>query len=136
MAFAFKAAGFNPVDVHMTDIIGGRPLADFVGIAACGGFSCGDVLGAGQGWAKSIFMHEENARPEFQKFFERKDTFALSVCNGCQMLSRIAELIPGTEHWPLFVENESQQFEGRFSMVQIHDTDTRNPSVFPSWHER
>jgi len=130
MAFAFKAAGFDPIDVHMTDIIGGRSLADFVGIAACGGFSYGDVLGAGQGWAKSILMHEENARPEFQKFFERKDTFALGVCNGCQMLSRIAELIPGTEHWPLFVDNESQQFEGRVSMVQIKETNKENPSVF------
>jgi phosphoribosylformylglycinamidine synthase len=130
MAFAFKAAGFDAVDVHMTDIIAGRSLADFVGIAACGGFSYGDVLGAGQGWAKSILMHTENARPEFQKFFERKDTFALGVCNGCQMLSRIAELIPGTEHWPLFVENESQQFEGRVSMVQIRDSDPSNPSVF------
>jgi phosphoribosylformylglycinamidine synthase len=117
MAFAFKAAGFDPIDVHMTDIISGRSIADFVGIAACGGFSYGDVLGAGQGWAKSILMHEDNARPEFQKFFERKDTFALGVCNGCQMLSRIAELIPGTGHWPLFVDNESQQFEARFSMV-------------------
>lgn len=130
MAFAFKAAGFDAVDVHMTDIISGRSLADFVGIAACGGFSFGDALGAGQGWAKSILMHEENARPEFQKFFERKDTFTLGVCNGCQMLSRITELIPGTEHWPLFVDNESQQFEARFSMVQIRDTNTRNPSVF------
>lgn len=130
MAFAFKVAGFDAVDIHMTDIIAGRSLADFVGIAACGGFSYGDVLGAGQGWAKSILMHEENARPEFQRFFERKDTFALGVCNGCQMLSRLAELIPGTTHWPLFVENASQQFEGRVSMVQIRDTNTRNPSVF------
>jgi phosphoribosylformylglycinamidine synthase len=130
MAFAFKAAGFDPIDVHMTDIISGRPLAGFVGIAACGGFSYGDVLGAGQGWAKSILMHEGNARLEFQKFFERKDTFALGICNGCQMLSRIAELIPGTEHWPLFVDNESEQFEARVSMVQIRDNNTRNPSVF------
>lgn len=117
MAFAFKAAGFDPIDVHMTDIISGRSLADFVGIAACGGFSYGDVLGAGQGWAKSILMHEENARPEFQRFFARPDTFALGVCNGCQMLTRIAELIPGANHWPLFLENKSQQFEARVSMV-------------------
>jgi phosphoribosylformylglycinamidine synthase len=110
MAFAFNAAGFDPVDVHMTDIISGRSLADFVGIAACGGFSYGDILGAGQGWAKSILMHEENARPEFKKFFELKDTFALGVCNGCQMLSRIAKLIPGTEHWPLFGENKYRRF--------------------------
>ena len=130
MAFAFKAAGFDPVDVHMTDIISGQSLADFVGIAACGGFSYGDVLGAGRGWALSILMNEENARPEFQKFFERKDTFALGVCNGCQMLSRIAELIPGTDRWPLFVGNESEQFEARVSMVQIRDTNTRHPSIF------
>jgi phosphoribosylformylglycinamidine synthase len=129
MAFAFKAAGFDPIDVHMTDIIGGRTLSDFVGIAACGGFSYGDVLGAGQGWAKSILMHEENARPEFQRFFARPDTFALGVCNGCQMLSRIAELIPGTNHWPLFLENQSEQFEARVSMVKIQDN-TKQPSVF------
>ncbi len=129
MAFAFKAAGFDAVDVHMSDIISGRTLNDFVGIAACGGFSYGDVLGAGQGWAKSILMHEENARPTFKAFFERKDTFALGVCNGCQMLTRIAELIPGSEGWPIFTDNESQQFEARVSMVKIQD-DKENPSVF------
>ena len=129
MAFAFKAAGFNPIDIHMTDIIGGRTLSDFVGIAACGGFSYGDVLGAGQGWAKSILMHEENARPEFQRFFARPDTFALGVCNGCQMFTRLAELIPGTKHWPLFLENKSQQFEGRVSMVRVQDN-SKTPSVF------
>ncbi|KAI1377426.1 phosphoribosylformylglycinamidin [Hypoxylon crocopeplum] len=128
MAFAFKAAGFDPVDVMMTDIISGRSLADFVGLAACGGFSYGDVLGAGQGWAKSILMHD-NARKEFEDFFRRPDTFTLGVCNGCQMLSRIKELIPGTEHWPIFVENTSQQFEARFSMVQIQDNPMK-PSVF------
>lgn len=132
MAFAFKAAGFDPVDVHMTDIIGGATLQDFVGLAACGGFSYGDVLGAGQGWAKSILMHEGDARKSFKEFFERKDTFALGVCNGCQMLSRLSELIPGTEHWPLFVDNESQQFEGRSSLVTIKDSaaSKSNPSVF------
>ncbi|KAH8803209.1 CobB/CobQ-like glutamine amidotransferase domain-containing protein [Xylogone sp. PMI_703] len=129
MAFAFRAAGFDAVDIHMTDIIGGLSLADFVGIAACGGFSYGDVLGAGQGWAKSILMHEENARPEFERFFNRPDTFALGVCNGCQMLTRIAELIPGTQHWPLFLQNSSQQFEGRVSMVKIQDN-SKSPSVF------
>ena len=130
MAFAFKAAGFDPIDVHMSDIIKGRlSLATFVGIAACGGFSYGDVLGAGQGWAKSILMHEDIARPEFKKFFERPDTFALGVCNGCQMLTRIAELIPGTSHWPMFLENQSQQFEARVSMVRIQDN-SKTPSVF------
>lgn len=130
MAFAFKAAGFDPIDVHMTDIISGATLADFVGLAACGGFSYGDVLGAGQGWAKSILMHQANARQSFKDFFERKDTFTLGVCNGCQMLVRLAELIPGTENWPLFVSNESQQFEARASMVQIKDTNKSKPSVF------
>ncbi|EOO00287.1 putative phosphoribosylformylglycinamidine synthase protein [Phaeoacremonium minimum UCRPA7] len=128
MAFAFKAAGFEAVDIHMTDIISGRSLADFVGLAACGGFSYGDVLGAGQGWAKSILMHE-NARREFAEFFKRPDTFALGVCNGCQMLSRLKELIPGTEHWPEFVDNTSQQFEARYSMVKIQDNPAK-PSVF------
>lgn len=130
MAFAFKAAGFDAIDVHMTDLIKGRcSLSTFVGIAACGGFSYGDVLGAGQGWAKSILMHEQTLRPEFKKFFERPDTFALGVCNGCQMLTRIAELIPGTSHWPLFLENKSQQFEARVSMVRIQDN-SKTPSVF------
>ncbi|KAL2152958.1 hypothetical protein VTH82DRAFT_4113 [Thermothelomyces myriococcoides] len=128
MAFAFRAAGFDPVDIHMTDIIAGRSLADFVGLAACGGFSYGDVLGAGQGWAKSILLHEK-ARSELAAFFNRKDTFALGVCNGCQMLSRLKELIPGAEHFPTFVNNASSQFEGRFSMVKIEDNPAR-PSVF------
>ncbi|KAK0627281.1 CobB/CobQ-like glutamine amidotransferase domain-containing protein [Immersiella caudata] len=128
MAFAFRAAGFDAVDVHMTDIISGRSLADFVGLAACGGFSYGDVLGAGQGWAKSILLHEK-ARRELAQFFERKDTFALGVCNGCQMVSRLKELIPGAENFPTFVDNKSSQFEARFSMVKIVDNPSR-PSVF------
>ena len=128
MAFAFKAAGFDPVDIHMTDIIAGRSLADFVGLAACGGFSYGDVLGAGQGWAKSILLHDK-ARRELAAFFERKDTFALGVCNGCQMLSRLKELIPGAEDFPAFVANTSSQFEARFSMVKIEE-DPARPSVF------
>ncbi|PNY27855.1 Phosphoribosylformylglycinamidine synthase [Tolypocladium capitatum] len=128
LAFAFKAAGFEPVDIHMTDILDGRSLADFTGLAAPGGFSYGDVLGAGQGWAKSILMHE-NTRREFGDFFKRPDTFALGVCNGCQLLTRIKELIPGAEHWPAFVHNTSQQFEGRFSMVKIEEGESK-PSVF------
>ncbi|KAI0019656.1 phosphoribosylformylglycinamidin [Xylariomycetidae sp. FL0641] len=128
MAFAFKAAGFDPVDIHMSQIIDGRSLADFVGLAACGGFSYGDVLGAGQGWAKSILFHD-NARKEFAAFFNRPDTFALGVCNGCQMFSKLKELIPGAEAWPNFVENTSQQFEARFGMVKIEDN-KKNPSVF------
>lgn len=128
MAFAFKVAGFDAIDLHMSELIDGRNLDDFVGIAACGGFSYGDVLGAGQGWAKSILMHSA-LRAEFQKFFARKDTFALGVCNGCQMLTRLAELIPGTSNWPLFLENQSEQFEARVSMVKIQDN-TKTPSVF------
>lgn len=126
MAFAFRAAGFDAVDVMMTDILSGFSLAGFRGLAACGGFSYGDVLGAGNGWAKSILMHE-NARREFETFFRREDTFSLGVCNGCQMLTRLKSLIPGAEHWPTFVDNTSQQFEGRFSMVQIRE---EKPSVF------
>ncbi|GAO15161.1 hypothetical protein UVI_02029410 [Ustilaginoidea virens] len=128
LAFAFRAAGFEPVDVHMTDVLGGRSLADFTGLAAPGGFSYGDVLGAGQGWARSVLMHESTRR-EFEQFFRRPDTFALGVCNGCQFLTRIRQLIPGTEHWPTFVHNESAQFEARYSMVTVRQDESR-PSVF------
>jgi phosphoribosylformylglycinamidine synthase len=127
MAFAFRAAGFDAIDVHMSDILNGFSLDGFRGLAACGGFSYGDVLGAGSGWAQSILMHE-GARNTMESFFKRPDTFSLGVCNGCQMLARLKELIPGAEDWPTFVENTSQQFEGRFSMVQVAD-DGKN-SVF------
>jgi phosphoribosylformylglycinamidine synthase len=114
----------------MTDIISGRvSLASFAGLAACGGFSYGDVLGAGQGWAKSVLLHE-NTRKEFQAFFERPDTFALGVCNGCQFLSRVKELIPGACNWPSFERNTSEQYEGRVAMVRISDPDPSRPSVF------
>ncbi|KAF1991199.1 phosphoribosylformylglycinamidine synthase-like protein [Aulographum hederae CBS 113979] len=139
MAFAFHAAGFAAVDVHMTDLISGRvSLASFVGLAACGGFSYGDVLGAGQGWAKSVLLHAPT-RKEFQAFFERKDTFTLGVCNGCQFLSRLKELIPGAESWPTFERNTSEQYEARVCMVEVLDPpqsrstspqDPRAPSVF------
>ncbi|KKK12220.1 hypothetical protein ARAM_002421 [Aspergillus rambellii] len=130
MAFAFNMAGFAAVDVHMTDIISGRvSLASFVGLAACGGFSYGDVLGAGQGWSKSVLLHE-NTRAEFQNFFQRSDTFALGVCNGCQFLSRLQELIPGAQNWPTFERNASEQYEGRVCMVRIADPDPSRPSVF------
>lgn len=119
MAAAFTAAGFDCVDVHMTDIISGdRSLAEFQGLAACGGFSYGDVLGAGRGWASAI-LYNARARDEFEQFFSRKNTFALGVCNGCQMMSQIKELIPGAEHWPRFVRNSSNQFEARLAMVAI-----------------
>ncbi|KAH7126236.1 CobB/CobQ-like glutamine amidotransferase domain-containing protein [Dactylonectria estremocensis] len=120
MAFAFRAAGFDAVDVHMSDILDGFSLDGFRGLAACGGFSYGDVLGAGNGWAQSILMHN-GARKTFETFFQRPDTFSFGVCNGCQMLTRLKELIPGAEAWPTFVENASSQFEGRFSMVTIED---------------
>ncbi|EYE98583.1 phosphoribosylformylglycinamidine synthase [Aspergillus ruber CBS 135680] len=130
MAFAFNVAGFSAVDVHMTDIISGRvSLSTFAGLAACGGFSYGDVLGAGQGWAKSVLLHE-NTRKEFQSFFERPDTFALGVCNGCQFLSRLKELIPGAANWPSFERNASEQYEGRVAMVRVSDPDPSTPSVF------
>ncbi len=125
MAAAFHAAGFECVDVHLSDVIAGRvDLARFRGLAACGGFSYGDVLGAGEGWAKTILFNPR-ARDQFQAFFERPDTFALGVCNGCQMLSNLHELIPGADHWPRFVRNRSEQFEARTLMVEVLDS----PSV-------
>jgi phosphoribosylformylglycinamidine synthase len=119
MAAAFDRAGFAAVDVHMSDIISGRvSLRDFKGFAACGGFSYGDVLGAGEGWAKSILFNPR-ARDEFAAFFQRKDTFALGVCNGCQMMSNLREIIPGAEDWAHFARNRSEQFEARFVMVEV-----------------
>ncbi|KAL6454596.1 ADE6 Phosphoribosylformylglycinamidine synthase [Candida maltosa Xu316] len=130
MAWCFQQAGFDVYDVTMSDILDGRvTLDDFVGFAACGGFSYGDVLGAGAGWAKSVLFHEK-ARDEFKKFFQdRTDTFAFGACNGCQFLSRIAELIPGTDNWPTFERNLSEQYEARFVMVEVDDK-TKNNSIF------
>jgi len=126
MAAAFIKAGFAAVDVHMSDLQSGRDsLADYQGLVACGGFSFGDVLGAGGGWAKSILYHART-RDEFAAFFERGDTFALGVCNGCQMLSHLRELIPGADNWPLFLRNKSEQFEARLSLVEI----VESPSLF------
>jgi phosphoribosylformylglycinamidine synthase len=126
MAAAFDRAGFVVHDVHMTDIIAGRrTLRDFKGFVACGGFSYGDVLGAGEGWAKSILFNPR-ARDEFAAFFARSDVFALGVCNGCQMMSSLRELVPGAAHWPHFVRNRSEQFEARFVMVEVQ----RSPSLF------
>ena len=119
MAWSFHAAGFEAVDVHMSDVISGKiSLTQFAGLAACGGFSYGDVLGAGNGWAKSVLLNE-TARKEFEAFFAREDTFALGVCNGCQFFSQLKEIIPGSEHWPAFKANRSERFEGRVSTVQI-----------------
>ena len=122
MAAAFDRAGFAAVDVHMSDILSGRvSLEQFKGLVACGGFSYGDVLGAGEGWAKSVLFNSR-ARDAFQGFFERADSFALGVCNGCQMLSNLHELIPGSELWPHFVRNRSEQFEARVAMVQVQES--------------
>jgi phosphoribosylformylglycinamidine synthase len=126
MAAAFTKAGFRAVDVHMSDILAGRvDLADFRGLVACGGFSYGDVLGAGEGWAKSILFNAR-ARAQFETFFRRPDTFSLGVCNGCQMMSNLRSLIPGAAWWPRFVQNESERFEARFVSVKVEDS----PSVF------
>ena len=122
MAAAFDRAGFAAVDVHMSDIISGRvSLSDFKGLAACGGFSYGDVLGAGEGWAKSILLNAR-ARDEFETFFKRDDTFALGVCNGCQMMSNLHEIIPGATNWAHFSRNQSEQFEARFVMVEVQES--------------
>ena len=122
MAAAFTRAGFTAVDVHMSELISGKTtLEQFKGLVACGGFSYGDVLGAGEGWAKSI-LYNPMVRDEFQLFFNRPDTFSLGVCNGCQMLATLKELIPGTDSWPKFIRNESEQFEARLSLVRIEKT--------------
>ena len=122
MAAAFDRAGFESVDVHMTDLIAGRhSLEGFKGVVAGGGFSYGDVLGGGQGWAKTILFNAK-VRGEFERFFARKDTFALGACNGCQMMGALRELVPGASGWPLFVKNRSEQFEARLVMVEIVDS--------------
>src|SRR3546814_8763003 len=119
MAYAFAAAGFESVDVHMSDVLEGRVrLADFAGLAACGGFSYGDVLGAGQGWAKTILFNERGRR-EFQQFLANPERFALGVCNGCQMFAALKDIVPGAEHWPAFRRNRSEQFEARWSQVEL-----------------
>lgn len=125
MAAAFHRAGFDAIDVHMSDLLAGRRgLEDFQALVACGGFSYGDVLGAGEGWAKSILFNER-VRDEFATFFHRPQTLALGVCNGCQMMSNLRDLIPGSELWPRFVRNTSDRFEARFSLVEV----TQSPSL-------
>ncbi len=124
MAAAFAQAGFSAIDVHMSDILSGRiSFSDFHGIAACGGFSYGDVLGAGRGWANSI-LYNNQTKDEFSRFFSRSDSFALGVCNGCQMISNLKEIIPGTQDWPSFERNTSEQFEARFTSVEIQSSDS------------
>jgi phosphoribosylformylglycinamidine synthase len=124
-AAVFERAGFTPHDIHMTDLLAGRrSLREFKGLVACGGFSYGDVLGAGEGWAKSILFHEA-VRDEFAQFFARSDSFALGICNGCQMFAALRSIIPGTQHWPRFVRNRSEQYESRFTLVEV----LQSPSV-------
>jgi phosphoribosylformylglycinamidine synthase len=126
MAAAFTRAGFDAVDVHMSDVLSGSAdWSSFRGLVACGGFSYGDVLGAGQGWAKSI-LWSEVARSELARFFARPDTFSLGVCNGCQMMSALKSLIPGAELWPSFERNLSEQFEARLVEVEV----LPSPSIF------
>ena len=124
MAAAFDKAGFNTVDVHMSDLLNGDiSLSDFQGLVTCGGFSYGDVMGAGGGWAKSVLFNP-NLRDQFQQFFEREETFSLGVCNGCQMLSQLAPLIPGAEAWPRFHRNTSEMFEARVANVRIEKSNS------------
>ncbi len=126
MAYAFHLAGFEPYDVHMSDLQSGRQRLDgFSGAVACGGFSYGDTLGAGEGWARSILFNPALAEA-FATFFARSDTFTLGVCNGCQMLAALSPLIPGTSAWPRFTHNQSRRFEARWSMVEVTDS----PSLF------
>jgi phosphoribosylformylglycinamidine synthase len=126
MAYAFTQAGFEAYDVHMTDLQTGRAkLADFKGVVACGGFSYGDTLGAGIGWARSITFNPQLSE-QFQDFFGRADTFGLGVCNGCQMFAELADIIPGAEAWPRFTTNRSERFEARLSMVEVLES----PSLF------
>ncbi|MEG0556648.1 MAG: phosphoribosylformylglycinamidine synthase, partial [Comamonas sp.] len=126
MAYAFTEAGFDAVDVHMTDLQSGRAqLKDFAGVVACGGFSYGDTLGAGIGWARSITFNDRLSE-QFQAFFGRQDTFGLGVCNGCQMFAELADIIPGAQDWPRFTQNQSNRFEARLSMVEVLES----PSLF------
>ena len=126
MAYAFTEAGFEAVDVHMTDLQSGRAqLQDFAGVVACGGFSYGDTLGAGIGWARSITFNDRLSE-QFQAFFGRQDTFGLGVCNGCQMFAELADIIPGAQDWPRFTQNQSNRFEARLSMVEVLES----PSIF------
>jgi phosphoribosylformylglycinamidine synthase len=126
MAYAFHLAGFESHDVHMSDLQSGRvALSQFSGLVACGGFSYGDTLGAGVGWARSILFNEALA-DQFARFFALTNSFALGVCNGCQMFAELAQIIPGAEHWPRFTHNQSGRFEARLSMVEVLDS----PSIF------
>ena len=124
MAVAFNKAGFNAYDIHMTDILNGQVnLDEYIGLVVCGGFSYGDVLGAGGGWSKSVLFNQ-NAQNQFKTFFHREETFSLGICNGCQMMSQLKDLIPGADHWPRFVRNLSEQFEARLNMVEVLESNS------------
>ena len=126
MAYAVHSAGFDSHDVHMSDLLSGKAqLADFRGLIACGGFSYGDVLGAGEGWAKTILFNAA-LRDQFSAFFDRQDSFALGVCNGCQMMSNLSSIIPGAQAWPKFTRNQSEQYEARLVMAEVMPS----PSIF------
>ena len=126
MAYAVNWAGFDSYDVHMSDLLSGRAkLDDFRGLIACGGFSYGDVLGAGEGWAKTILFNQQ-LRDQFSAFFNRQDSFALGVCNGCQMMSNLSGIIPGAQAWPKFTRNQSEQYEARLVMAEV----LASPSIF------
>ncbi len=126
MSYAMASAGFDAHDVHMSDLQTGRARLDqFQGFVACGGFSYGDTLGAGEGWARSVLFNPRLS-DQFQAFFGRGDTFALGVCNGCQMMAALSPIIPGAQHWPKFTRNQSEQFEARLAMVEVLDS----PSIF------
>jgi phosphoribosylformylglycinamidine synthase len=126
MAYSVNWAGFDSYDVHMSDLLSGKAkLEDFRGLIACGGFSYGDVLGAGEGWAKTILFNQQ-LRDQFSAFFNRQDSFALGVCNGCQMISNLSSIIPGAHYWPQFTRNQSEQYESRFVQVEILES----PSIF------
>jgi phosphoribosylformylglycinamidine synthase len=125
-AYVMHKSGFTAVDVHMSDLIAGRvSLQDFKGVIAVGGFSYGDVLGAGEGWSKTI-LYNAQMSDQFSAFFHRADTFALGICNGCQMMSNLKSIIPGAEAWPKFTRNKSERYEARFTMVEVADS----PSIF------
>ena len=126
MSYAMAQSGFDTFDVHMSDLQAGRARLDqFTGFVACGGFSYGDTLGAGEGWARSILFNPALTE-QFAAFFQRKDTFALGVCNGCQMMAALSPIIPGAQAWPKFTRNKSEQFEARLSLVEVLDS----PSLF------
>src|SRR5690606_24468675 len=126
MAAAFDRAGFSAIDIHMSDLVAGRASLDELrGLVACGGFSYGDVLGAGRGWATSI-LERPALRDAFEAFFARSDTFSLGVCNGCQMMSQLRDVIPGATHWPRFLRNRSEQFEARLGLLEV----VESPSLF------